>query len=253
MSPHMNKHSALTNPSLHRGALAPILLVSLIVLSGLYLTHSVTLADPSHPDLWNLARQHLKDGNTGALRALVEANPELLLQTHDDETTLLGRASYRGGLEIVTTLLALGADPNLGNPRPLTDVLLGYATHSRGSPRLTDERSDYARILVLLLQHGADYDFRRHIGKAGEIAYLEELIMTLCRTVYYDAEATQILSESDFIFHVRKSSLTKQSSVIALEAGIPLHPETPLEDPNNYIINPYCVSSIIERVVFDEG
>ena len=106
-----------------------------------------------------------REGQAGAVRALVEGGADLNLVSGGEHTSPIVEAIINGHIDVAKYLLENGADPTLANIDRLTPL---YATidmrwrHNTWYPQPTieQEKTNYLDFMAELIDYGADVNFR---------------------------------------------------------------------------------------------
>jgi hypothetical protein len=162
---------------------------------------------------------YLRHKDYQSLMAFFDEHPQEIDRIHSDGTTILSKAVFRGDFHAVNLLLARRANPNAGDPPPIREALNGYTLYSRNREWAPESRSDYIRILIKLVEYGADYRSKRSISSESEVSMFEEMVMDLCRERFYDEDAMDIMKRSGLDISINKSDLTPLSEHIILSAA----------------------------------
>jgi hypothetical protein len=178
------------------------------------------------------------------LRLLLEKDDSLVNHLLASGETLLSIASYRGYVNAVDTLLRVGADPNLGNPKPLLAALNGYTNLSLGISHGARSRAEYVDILIKLTQSSANFSFMVDSDtRKVSNSYFEELVSTLCARRHFDHESLTALSDAHIEFRLTKGdiSLLTRAMLTAAEVG--------RTEPQKSAYVPDCVDALYKKIV----
>ena len=109
---------------------------------------SITGTEPR--DLSRAITKATKNGNTAAVKEMLEQDPLLINARDKDDSTPLHYAAWKGHVEIARTLLRLGADVNAQNRN----------THWGNTPLHAAAHANNRAIAEILISHGAEVNAR---------------------------------------------------------------------------------------------
>ena len=162
-----------------------------------------------------VARRALDLRDYDALGKVVAEHPGVGNRLFENGESLLNYAAYYGDVVAVGLLLKEGADPNAGRDvgsTPLYGLLSGLWDFDYGDGYLAAQRTDFAEILVMLIQHGARYnDFyegRSVLSPDEDISTITSIVKDFCKTKAgklrhgYEESNLSPLRDSSIVFRV---------------------------------------------------
>lgn len=149
--------------------------------------------------LWHTANDAVENFQNDTLQSLLDESKELANSTRSDGYTLLESAAYDGNIAAVKILLDHGADPNTGSRPPLSSALPTGIVRSND----VESRKKHYEIIMLLHEHGADYNFQ-YIDDAS---FIEGLIMEVCDSRRYDEDLLTPFKQLDFKAEIKPEYL----------------------------------------------
>jgi hypothetical protein len=220
--------------------LAAVFIFALVIIAILYpeRTNSIkpqedaksneNLASPLYRD----ADEAIKKRDHQHLQALLSKDPSLVKSMPIDKwgrkKSLLTAATYWEDEVSVGILLNNGADPNgkegavplddaitslnmlpFDAPREITSLRLHIPSESeRILQYMRNAQQTRARIILTLLNAGANYNVAISNGDKDSPNLFEALTMSLCNSIYYDPEVLVLFRESGIIFKREPGSET---------------------------------------------
>ncbi|MEO3430159.1 hypothetical protein AAFN88_14960 [Pelagibius sp. CAU 1746] len=183
-------------------------------------------------------RLALKTYDHETFMELLSHNPGVVDYLYPNGFTLLEEAAYVGNLPAVEALLLRGVDPDFGRFRPLSLALPGLAMDLRVPAQSPVTRGTFYRIIIVLLEAGADYRFLEGLETAfmGEPwSFVEGLVMDVCDPKHYSVDHLAVFREADIHFRLERKFLRNMKKIRAL-AKIGL-------------ANPACVAYFDSRII----
>ncbi len=161
------------------------------------------------------ARRALDLRDYEALGRVVAESPGVGNRLFENGVSLLNYAANYGDVVVVRLLLKEGADPNVGRNvgnASLYGLLLGISKFDAGNGYSGVERTDFFKILVMLIQYGARYnEFYKGRGVLSpdeDISTIMHIVMNFCQTkggsLRYGYEESDLnpLRESSVVFRI---------------------------------------------------
>jgi len=192
------------------------------------------------------ADEAIKKRDHQRLQTLLKRNPFLANSIRIDKwkrkSSLLSAATYWEDEVSVGTLLNNGADPNgkegavplhdaitslnmlpFDAPREITSLRLHIPSESeRIRQYMRNAQQTRARIILTLLNAGANYNVTISDGDKDSPNLFEALTMSLCNSIYHDPEVLALFRESGIVFKREPGSETifQQHNLVNARNGV---------------------------------
>lgn len=162
-----------------------------------------------------------KEFDNYSLNYIIDKNPQLVMHPVYDGQTLLQATAMMGDLEAIKFLLELGANPNIGNPRPIESALsrltvgYGFVGEPDGSKMLSE--IEMLESIKILLDYKADLSFQPEMSAKNYKSFFEILMDKLCSNNFFKSEFLAVIY--DMKIDVSKEDLGKFYSHILSSLG----------------------------------